>query len=237
MQYHPPFPSTQPIHPPPQWHPANPSLYAAPQKSHRTYPASSLKRTGANSTSSVWGGSTVQAIDSDSDSDDETIAAFTTTSIASSKSLAPGNKPHQQRRVAHWLQTTSQYKPDFKPSSSKSRHSSAGHKSEKHHRHEHQHGAPRRELPPVWVPHHTVPVQQHSPFLQPTVPNPPPQYAPQQPRAPVWVPGPPPPQMHGGMRTEGYVPYVPAPRTVVVHASHGHSSSKTEKGKGRKRSH
>ncbi|KAJ7189268.1 hypothetical protein C8R46DRAFT_36842 [Mycena filopes] len=253
-------------YPPPQWQPANPSLYALPAPlppppphrsrahGHRTYPASSMKKTSTmvNSTSSVWGGSTAVPHDgSDSDSDDDgTVAAL---SIASSQSLAPGNKPHQQRRVAHWLKETSQHRSPSNPFTTGG--SSKGHhRHEPHHHHNHD-GPPQRELPPVWVPRHMAGQQQQQqppssgPFLQPTAPR----QAQSQRNTflPSTVPMPqpqlqypPPPPMHGAPRTDGagFIPYVPPPRTVVVQASHG-TRSKTDKSdgkdkaKGRKRTH
>ncbi|KAJ7263614.1 hypothetical protein B0H12DRAFT_1103177 [Mycena haematopus] len=222
------YPSqTQMLQPPPQrGNQARPQAHT--QRSSKTYPAPCIKYTDARSTSSVWGGSTIQDSD-DSDNDDETVAAFTTTSIASSHSRAPGNNAKQQRRVTSWVDDTSHYSSKFKspfvpPSGMTSKVSSSSahtYKKTDHHPSNNDHRGREREPPPIWVPRHTVPgplrhaASQPVFFQQPPVQYPPPQpvhYA--QPPPAMWMPASPPPQ--GVMRTNGHVQFVPPPRTITV---------------------
>ncbi|KAF7350596.1 hypothetical protein MSAN_01619700 [Mycena sanguinolenta] len=174
--------------------------------SSKTYPAPCIKYTNPTSTRAVRGDSTVES----SDSDEETVAAFTTTSIASSHSRAPGNKPKQQRRVMNWVNDTSHYSSKFKspfvpPSGSTNKPASSSahtHRSADHHS-SHDHRGKERELPPVWVPRQTA---QHPPrhavsqpvvLQQPVVQQPAVQYPPPQPMQyvqppqAVWMPAPP----------------------------------------------
>ncbi|KAJ7652888.1 hypothetical protein B0H17DRAFT_404268 [Mycena rosella] len=124
---------------------------------------------GGHSTSPVWGPA------NDSDSDCDTIAAHTSTSIASSQSRAPGNKPSQQRRVQHWVHTTTHHAPEFRspfaPAKSKT--------------HSHHGSKAKKEPLPVWT--HQRPPQpplRHA-MSQPVMVQQPPQYA--QPQM-VWMP-------------------------------------------------
>ncbi|KAJ6493411.1 hypothetical protein C8R45DRAFT_989699 [Mycena sanguinolenta] len=218
--------------------------------SSKTYPAPCIKYPGATSTRSVWGGSTVE----NSDSDDETVAAFTTTSIASSQSRAPGNKPKQQRRVASWVNDTSHYSSKFKspfvpPSGTTNKTASSSgrtHRNTDHHA-SNDHRGKERELPPIWVPRHPVQqplrhtVSQPVILQQPAAPYHPPQpiqYV--QPPQAVWMPAHPPPQ--AVMRANEQVQFVLPPRTITVaHAPHGISKAKSAKGPShshlRKRNH
>ncbi|KAJ7905202.1 hypothetical protein B0H13DRAFT_2023291 [Mycena leptocephala] len=241
MQQYPP-PPPQRFHSAP--HSANPANSWQPRtpnhRSHGKYPAPCIKYPAGGSTTSVWGGSTVRERDSDSDDDDETVAAF---SIASSQSRAPGNKPTQQRRVAHWVHDTKHYSSDFKspfvPRSGTTNASSSvhghGHQKSDRDRHEsHNHHERKREPPPIWIPQpqHTAHHPLRHAVSQPVLaPQPPMQYA--QPQM-VWMPAHPPPHQ-GPMTTNGHAQFLAPPRTVtVMHAPHGRSRTESH---GRKRSH
>ncbi|KAJ7841608.1 hypothetical protein B0H14DRAFT_2782577 [Mycena olivaceomarginata] len=217
MQRYPPLykPAPQPVIPAPHAH---------TQRSTKTYPAPCIKYPAAGPTRSVWG----DAIeDSDSDDDDRTVGAFTTTSIASSQSRAPGNKPKQQRRVRSWVDDTSHYTSEFKsPSVPASRAPSSAPHGKHHHHESHRghHGRPElreREPPPIWVPRHTVqqPLRQKASqpplFQQAPVPYAPPQPVQYQPQV-VWMPVHPP--SAGPMRVNGHheIPFAPPPRAATV---------------------
>ncbi|KAJ6592471.1 hypothetical protein B0H19DRAFT_1055192 [Mycena capillaripes] len=225
QQYPPPpmqsfYPASQPVQSYPQ---------APPQRPSRKYPAPCIKYPPGHrrSTSAVWGGSTHQRIenDSDDDSDDETVGPVTTTSIASSRSRAPGNKPTQHRRVVDWVHDTSHHSSKFKspfvPRTATSiAHSSVPRSTERHvefngHR---ANLTTSREPPPIWVPQQTA----HRPLThavsQPILfqpQQPPMQYTQSVPPMMWTVPAPAPPPPQGPMRGNGHVQFVAPPRTVI----------------------
>ncbi|KAJ7070447.1 hypothetical protein B0H15DRAFT_870482 [Mycena belliarum] len=171
-------------YPPPLYAPPHPPT-AAPHRFHDRPLRSSMRSTRA-----TWGGSMREA---SSDDDNDTITGQTTTSIASSRSRAPGNGPAQQRRVEHWLHDTGHHAPEFRspfssataPSTSSRPHNPLHVDQDHSHDHTrshkpHRHGG-RREPPPIWVPQ---PQQGIKPGPQPM------RGMPMQPPQPpmVWVP-------------------------------------------------
>ncbi|KAJ7628250.1 hypothetical protein DFH06DRAFT_1226619 [Mycena polygramma] len=135
--------------------PAYPARQVPTQRPSGKYPAPCIKYPTAYSTRATRGAPTVREYESD---DDETVGAGTTTSIASSKSRAPGNTLKQHRRVKDWVADTSQQAPKFKspfvPRSGTSHtHSSANsnRKSDRRERHDSSMVA-KREPPPIWIP-------------------------------------------------------------------------------------
>ncbi|KAJ7122114.1 hypothetical protein C8R44DRAFT_785719 [Mycena epipterygia] len=224
MQRYPPSTMQQQQYP----YPSNPTLKSAMKRPH----GNTTKYTTADSTRSVWGGSTV------ADSDNGTVTAQTTSSVASSRSLAPGNKPAQQRRVAHWVHTTNHHTAEFKsPFVPRSRDTTptpiaSSAKSNHHHR------SGRKEPPPVWVPQSTVqhPVQRA--VSQPIVGMQQPYQYP-QPQM-VWISAPAmpvpavQPQMNLGMGMRSNPIFAVPSRTSTAVVYNGGGNSK---GDGRKRSH
>jgi hypothetical protein len=193
-------------HPYPQNVPAAPALHRTQRKL-----APAIKFTGARSTSSVWGGSTVYP-DRYDDDDNDTVAAY---SIASSQSRMPGNRPLQQRRVEHWVKDTKDHAPEFRspfaPRSGETTPTSTSVRS-KAHAHHHHHHSSRREPPPVWVPQQPMQSQPVLGMQAPPVQYTQPQYA--QPQV-VWVPASQvqaPPHSHHPQMPFGVaktIPYVP----------------------------
>ncbi|KAJ7464037.1 hypothetical protein FB451DRAFT_1370431 [Mycena latifolia] len=178
--------------------PAHPSSYTPTQ--FKSY-------TLAHSTSSVWGGSTAAAAESDSDRDDTNAGrAYPTSRFGSSHLRAPGHAPAQQRRVAHWVHDTHpEFKPPFAATRSKSQ----------HHHHQNARREERREPPPVWVPRPQQALRHV--VSQPLLGRP--QMA--------WVPAPPPARGDFGMG--GNARFVLPPRTVpVMHAPRKHKPAKSE---------